>query len=50
MKNGMVKEKMLSCAPIEISANDPVGLGANEHLKYLNAQHCLIMIKQMKIL
>jgi hypothetical protein len=30
-------ETMLSCAPIEISSNDPVGFGADEHMKYLNA-------------
>jgi hypothetical protein len=37
MKNGKAKETMLSCAPIEISANDPVRFGADEHMKYLNA-------------
>jgi hypothetical protein len=37
MKKGMAKETLLSCAPIEINSNDPVGFGADEHKKCLNA-------------
>jgi hypothetical protein len=37
MKNGMAKETMLSCAPIKVNANDPVGLGVDEQMKHLNA-------------
>jgi hypothetical protein len=33
MKNGMAKETMLSCAPIEINAIDPVGYQTDEHNK-----------------
>jgi hypothetical protein len=36
-ENGTAKETILSCAPIEISANDPVGFGADKLMKYLNA-------------
>jgi hypothetical protein len=35
-ENGVVIETMLLSAPNEFNANDPVGLGADEHFEYLN--------------
>ena len=32
----MAKETVLSCVPIEMKSNDPVGFRAAEHIKYLN--------------